>query len=225
MSNGKNCFWDGVKKQFLNSSKKDKQIIILNKESKKEEGIRLNMKNKKIIIIFCALFIFLIIGGYFLINYLRNDKEETVIEEYIPEEEISEEQSRQTIVSLYFQNNETKELEPEARLVDIKEILNDPYEKIVNLLIEGPKDETKEKIIPDNVKLLNTILEGDCITLDFSQEFLNYDKEDEKVKENLINSLVNTLTQLNEVNSIKILINGSENEEFKEVYMLEKVTS
>ena len=225
MSNGKNCFWDGVKKQFLNSSKKDKQIIILNKESKKEEGIRLNMKNKKIIIIFCALFIFLIIGGYFLINYLRNDKEETVIEEYIPEEEISEEQSRQTIVSLYFQNNETKELEPEARLVDIKEILNNPYEKIVNLLIEGPKDETKEKIIPDNVKLLNTILEGDCITLDFSQEFLNYDKEDEKVKENLINSLVNTLTQLNEVNSIKILINGSENEEFKEVYMLEKVTS
>ena len=225
MSNGKNCFWDGVKKQFLNSSKKDKQIIILNKESKKEEGIRLNMKNKKIIIIFCTLFIFLIIGGYFLINYLRNDKEETVIEEYIPEEEISEEQSRQTIVSLYFQNNETKELEPEARLVDIKEILNNPYEKIVNLLIEGPKDETKEKIIPDNVKLLNTILEGDCITLDFSQEFLNYDKEDEKVKENLINSLVNTLTQLNEVNSIKILINGSENEEFKEVYMLEKVTS
>ena len=225
MSNGKNCFWDGVKKQFLNSSKKDKQIIILNKESKKEEGIRLNMKNKKIIIIFCALFIFLIIGGYFLINYLRNDKEETVIEEYIPEEEISEEQSRQTIVSLYFQNKETKELEPEARLVDIKEILNNPYEKIVNLLIEGPKDETKEKIIPDNVKLLNTILEGDCITLDFSQEFLNYDKEDEKVKENLINSLVNTLTQLNEVNSIKILINGSENEEFKEVYMLEKVTS
>ena len=225
MSNGKNCFGDGVKKQFLNSSKKDKQIIILNKESKKEEGIRLNMKNKKIIIIFCALFIFLIIGGYFLINYLRNDKEETVIEEYIPEEEISEEQSRQTIVSLYFQNKETKELEPEARLVDIKEILNNPYEKIVNLLIEGPKDETKEKIIPDNVKLLNTILEGDCITLDFSQEFLNYDKEDEKVKENLINSLVNTLTQLNEVNSIKILINGSENEEFKEVYMLEKVTS
>ena len=225
MSNGKNCFWDGVKKQFLNSSKKDKQIIILNKESKKEEGIRLNMKNKKIIIIFCTLFIFLIIGGYFLINYLRNDKEETVIEEYIPEEEISEEQSRQTIVSLYFQNKETKELEPEARLVDIKEILNNPYEKIVNLLIEGPKDETKEKIIPDNVKLLNTILEGDCITLDFSQEFLNYDKEDEKVKENIINSLVNTLTQLNEVNSIKILINGSENEEFKEVYMLEKVTS
>ena len=57
------------------------------------------------------------------------------------------------------------------------------------------------------------------------QEFLNYNKEDENVKENLINSLVNTLTQLNEVNSIKILINGAENEEFNEIYTLEKSIS
>ena len=36
---------------------------------------------------------------------------------------------RQTIVSLYFPSKETKELVPEARLVDIKEIINvDDYE-------------------------------------------------------------------------------------------------
>ena len=188
------------------------------------------MKNKKIIIIFSVIFIILVVVGYFLINYLRKKSEEQnntgeIMEEYTPEEEITEEQLRQTIVSLYFQNKETKELEPEARLVDIKEILNTPYDKIVNLLIEGPKDETKEKIIPDNTKLLKTSIEGDCLTLDFSQEFLNYNKEDEKAKENLINSLVNTLTQLNEVNSIKILINGAENEEFNETYTLDKITS
>ena len=188
------------------------------------------MKNKKIIIIFSVIFIILVVVGYFLINYLRQKSEEQnntgeIVEEYTPEEEITEEQLRQTIVSLYFQNKETKELEPEARLVDIKEILNTPYDKIVNLLIEGPKDETKEKIIPDNTKLLKTSIEGDCLTLDFSQEFLNYNKEDEKAKENLINSLVNTLTQLNEVNNIKILINGAENEEFNETYTLDKITS
>ena len=185
------------------------------------------MKNKKIIIIFSILLIILVVGGYFLINYLRKNKtkEQQIVEEYTPQEEISEEQSRQTIVSLYFPNKETKELEPEARLVDIKEILENPYEKIVNLLIEGPKDEGKERIIPENTKLLSTQLEGDCLTLTFSSDFLNYDKTDEKAKENLINSIVNTLTQLNEVNSIKILIDGAQNEEFNEVYTIQKLTS
>ena len=68
-------------------------------------------------------------------------------------------------------------------------------------------------------------IEEDCLTLDFSSDFLNYDKTDEKSKENLINSLVNTLTQLNEVNSIKILIDGSENEEFSEIYTVQNLTS
>lgn len=185
------------------------------------------MKNKKIIIIFSILLIILVIGGYFLISYLRKDKQDDkqIVEEYTPQEEISEDQLRQTIVSLYFPNKETKELEPEARLVDIKEILENPYDKLVNLLIQGPKDENKEKIIPENTKLLSTSLEGDCITLDFSSDFLNYDKTAETTRGNLINSLVNTLTQLNEINSIKILIDGNENEDFNEVYTIQKVTS
>ena len=185
------------------------------------------MKNKKIIIIFLILFIILIIGGYFLINYLKkvNVKDQTIVEEYTPEEEISEDQLRQTIVSLYFPNKETNELEPEARLIDIKEILEKPYEKMVNLLIQGPKDEGKVKIIPENTKLLSSQLEGDCLTLDFSSDFLNYDKTDEKTKKNLINSIVNTLTQLNEVNSLKILIDGNENEEFSEIYKVQELTS
>ena len=187
------------------------------------------MKNKKIIIIFSILFIILVVGGYFLINYLKNkeneeENNEQIVEEYTPEEEITEEQLRQTIVSLYFPNKETKELEPEARMVDIKEILNIPYDKIVNLLIEGPKDENKEKVIPDNTKLLKTSLEEDILTLDFSQEILNYDKTNEKAKKNLITSLLNTLVQLNEVNGIKILVNWNENEEFKDVYTIENIT-
>ena len=110
---------------------------------------------------------------------------------------------------------------PEARLVDIKEIMNTPYDKLVNLLIEGPKNEKYTKLIPDNTKLNQTYLEKDMLYLDFSNEFLNYDKEATNMKENIINSLVKTLTQLTEVNSIKILIDGEENVEFNEVYKLE----
>lgn len=178
--------------------------------------------NKKIIVIFTILLVVILVGGYFIINYFKDQQEETVVEEYIPEEEITEEQNRQTIVSLYFLEKETNELAPEARLVDIKEIMNTPYDKLVNMLIEGPKNEKYMKLIPENTKLNQTYKEKDIVYLDFSSEFLNYDKEDVTAKKNMIDSLVKTLTQLTEVNSVKILIDGEENEEFNEVYKVEK---
>ena len=184
------------------------------------------MKNKKIIIIFTVALIIVLVGGFFAIKYLKQkqEKETTKIEEYTPQEEISEEQLRQTIVSLYFISKETKELEPEARLIDIKEIINDPCDKLINLLIEGPKNEKQERLIPENTKLLKTYMEQDCVTLDFSAEFLNYDKTNEKSKENMINSIVKTLTQLTEVNKVKILINGEQNTEFSETYEIKNNT-
>ena len=99
------------------------------------------MKNKKIGLIFFMILIIILVGGYFGIRYVKNKEETTTVEEYIPQEEITEDQVRQTIVSLYFPSKETNELNPEARLIDIKEIINNPYEKLINLLIEGPKNE------------------------------------------------------------------------------------
>ncbi len=176
------------------------------------------MKNKKIGIIFFTAFIILLIGGFFAIRYVKNKEKETVVEEYVPEEEITEEQVRQTIVSLYFPNKETNELNPEARLIDIKEIMNNAQEKLISLLVEGPKNEKNKKVIPEGTKLNKSYFEGDCVVLDFSSEFLNYNKEEEKAKENLMDCIVNTLTELTEVNKVKILVNGNENAEFNEVY-------
>ena len=180
------------------------------------------MKNKKILLIFTILLVIILLGGFLVIKYVKGKQTQTTVEEYIPEEEITEDQLRQTNVSLYFQSKETKEILPEARLVDIKEIINDPCDKLVNLLIEGPKSEKLERIIPENTKLLKTYMEGDCVVIDLSADFLNYNKEDIKIKENMIKSLVNTLTELTEVNSVKILIDGNMNEEFKDVYVREK---
>ena len=179
------------------------------------------MKSKKIVIIFSCLLIVILIGGYFTIKYVKNKKDEdNITDEYTPQEEISDEQERQTIVSLYFQSKESKKLVPEARLIDIKEIINDPCDKLVQLLIEGPKNEKEEGIIPENTKLNKSYMDDDCVILDFSNDLLNYNKNDEKGKDNLINSLVNTLTQLTEVNRVKILIDGNENEEFNETYSI-----
>lgn len=176
------------------------------------------MKGKKIGIIFLIILVVILVGGYFGIKYVENKKEETIVEEYIPQEEIADNQVRQTIVSLYFPSKETNELNPEARLMDIKEIISNPYEKLINLLIEGPKNDKNKKVIPENTTLNKIYLEQDCVVLDFSSEFLNYSKENEKEKLNVINSIVNTLTELTEVNHVKILIDGNQNEEFKEIY-------
>lgn len=173
------------------------------------------MKNKKIGIIFFIILIIILIAGYFGIQYVKNKEEETTVEEYIPEEEITEEQVRQTIVSLYFPNKENNTINPEARLIDIKEIINNAHEKLINLLIEGPKNEKNKKIMPEGTILNKSYLEDDCVVLDFSNEILNYEKEE---KDNLINCIVNTLTELTEVNKVKILIDGNDNEEFNEIY-------
>jgi len=174
------------------------------------------MKNKKIIMIFLIILIIILLGGYFAIKYVKEKQEETISDEYIPEEEITDEQFRQTIVSLYFPSKENDKLIPEARLVDIREIINNPYEKLFYLLLEGPKTDKAKKIIPENTKVLKTYMEYDCLVLDLSKEFLNYNKETEK--DNLINSIVDTMTELTEVNKVKILIEGNETEDFKEVY-------
>ena len=157
------------------------------------------MKNKKIIIIFTILLVIILIGGIWGIKYVKSKNQETIIEEYTPEEEITSEQSRQTIVSLYFQEKESKQLVPEARLVDIKELINNPYEKMMNLLIEGPKNDKLEKNIPEGTKILRIYMENDCLVIDVSSEFLNYDKNDKKLKDNMVKSIVNTMTELTEV--------------------------
>ena len=177
------------------------------------------MNRKKIIIIFGALLIVIAIAGILIIKNMKNDEEqETIIEEYTPEAEITEEQARNTIVSLYFPSKEKHEITPEARLVDIKEIINTPYEKLLNMLTEGPKNDKLERIIPEGTKVLKTYMEDDVLVIDLSKDFLNYDMENENTKSNMIKCIVNTLTELTEVNKVQILIEGNKNDQFNEIY-------
>lgn len=176
------------------------------------------MKNKKVIISFVLLVCIILLVGIFAIKHIKSKKQNEIQEEYIPEEEISEEQFRETIVSLYFPDKETNTLKPEGRMVNVKELIQSPYNILIELLISGPKNEKLKSIVPESTKLLNASITGEVLTLDFSNELLNYDKEDEKTKENLTKSIVNTMTELTEVNKVKILVNGQENDEFPNEY-------
>ena len=180
------------------------------------------MDKNKLRIIVGILIILIVVGGFFAIRMAKNSSQETSIgEEYTPQEEITEEQERMASVNIYFPNKEKNKLEIETKLVDIREMMNIPYEKIFNLLKAGPKKDNLEKIIPKNTKVLKTYLDKDCLVLDLSKDFLNYDMEKENAKNNLINSIVYSLTELNEVNSVKFLIEGKEDEQFNQIYTRE----
>lgn len=170
----------------------------------------LDWKRIIIILVFIILIIGIITGVYFVVKNKNNEE----ITEYTPQEEISEEQMRQTMVSLYFKNDNG--LIPEARLIDVKELINNPYEKILNMLIQGPKNENLKKTIPEGTKINKIEKEGENLVIDFSLEFVEKHIGGEIEEKLTIQSIVKTVTELTEINGIKIKINGEENKEFKD---------
>jgi len=171
------------------------------------------MKKKKILF---AIIIILIIVSVLL--YTKFTKKEKIAEtEITPLEEMTEEQERQTIISLYYTNTETKTLMPEARVIDVKKLLENPYKMLVELLIEKPKNEKLESSIPEGTKVNNAVLKNNTVELDLSKEFIENQNGDAEKASLSIYSIVNTLTELNEVNSVKILIDGEENKKFNNI--------
>jgi len=175
----------------------------------------MKIKNKLLLVIFTLI----IIGG--IIFMIINHKNTTMnlsskITEYIPQEEISDVQMRETMISLYYLNTKTEELKSEGKLINATELIKNPYKTIVELLISGPTNPDLQNIFPKNTKILDAHIDKNCVTLNFSNELTNYKNDVQKY--NIINSLLNTLSVLNEVNSIKIVINNKSVESFDEEY-------
>lgn len=160
------------------------------------------LKNKKyLLFLFIILILFILILGIFKINNNKN-----IETEMQPEEEISEEQYRQTMVLLYFINSKTGEIENETRLVDVKILINNPYETLINMLIDGAKKENLFSYIPKNTKINKIELKNNILIIEFSNEFLEINNS--KNKEKIINIIEKTLKELLEINNIEIICNG-----------------
>lgn len=173
------------------------------------------MKRKKLIAI--ITFLLILILAFFVYKNISIEKNKDEYQDYTPQEEISEEQSRQTKVTLYFENIDTGELETEIKVMDANILINNPEEELINLLIKGPQSSNLKKLIPDGTVLHDIKIEKSCAIINVSNEFLNYENEENKLK--IINSIVNTLTNLKEIKSIKFLVNGEQNEKLPDVYV------
>ena len=162
---------------------------------------------KKIIIfIVCRIFCIFIL---FLTFKNKNEVKNTNLSnEYIPEEEISTSQNRTTIITLYFLNPKNSEIIPEARGIDVKEIMNNPYEKILEMLMEGSVDNQIGKTIPEGTKVNSVKLEGSELIIDFDNGFVLNDKNNSEIQDKIVESIEVTFLQLKEISSVTILVNG-----------------
>lgn len=80
----------------------------------------------------------------------------------------------------------------------------------MNLLIEGPKSEKLQSTIPETTKVNKIELKENVLWIDLSKEFIQNHKTGAEAESRTIYSIVNTMTQLNEVEAVKFVIDGKE---------------
>ncbi len=165
---------------------------------------------KKIIITILIIIIAVILIACCVSTEVENNVEN--ITEIQPEPEISEEETRQTTINLYFEDKISGIIAKEQRKVDSKELIDAPYEYVLKLLIEGPKIDDLNNPIPEGTKINSVNLEKGVLYVDLSPEFLNASGT------NAIYSIVNTMTEFTEINGVKFTINGETKDGLKEIF-------
>lgn len=162
---------------------------------------------KKIIYFVAILMCVLLVIFAILKNTKQVDLETTMIE-YTPEQEITDSQNRMTIVSLYYWDPASEKLVPEARNIDVKDLVDDPYRKILDMLLQGSENATIGKTIPDGTCVNSVKLEGNNLIIDFNDNFISDREVNSEEQLHIIYSVVDTFLELKEVNSVSFLING-----------------
>lgn len=180
--------------------------------------------NKKIkVIIFILLGICLLFVSVNIFSEDDSFEEESeniakneIMNEYTPLEEITEEQNRQTVVKLFYNDKNTGEIKSEERRIDSKNLLEEPYKYLVELLIQKPENTALESCIPEGTRVISANMKGNILELNLSKEFIENHKGTKEEEEKTIKSIVNTVTELNEVDGVKFLIDGKEDKAFKD---------
>ena len=167
--------------------------------------------------IFIGIFLLIAVLGlvYMIVIHTVFNKNEEIINEYIPEVEISDSEMRKTLVTLYF-IDDNENIKSEDRLIDSKELLRNPYIALIGMLLEGPTDQNLKSLIPVGTKVIDAKLNKNCVIVNLSQEFVDGATGDVYQKCKMIYMIVNTLTELNEVQSVKFLIDGEKVQGFDE---------
>lgn len=121
-------------------------------------------------------------------------------------------------VTLYYPNSSLNRLD--SKDIEIKNITNSLETEILERLIEEIDYDNMINLIPEGTKVLSVDVSDQIAYINFSKEIIkkNITGEEEAL---LIYSIVNTMTELDSVNSVQLLINGERKEIFSNYYSIE----
>jgi spore germination protein GerM len=170
-----------------------------------------NFKINKKVMIICIISILVIIFSAMNLSteIVQNVDNNTEIE---PQEEIAE-QKEETEVKLYYVDKTSGVITPEIRKIEAKTLIDKPYIKILEMLVEGPQSENLTTEIPKETKINSAELTKGVLKIDISDDFLNTKGT------NAIYQIVDTMTELNEVEGVKLTFNGKVQENLQSEFI------
>lgn len=130
------------------------------------------------------------------------DEEETEYKEETEDEEETE--TSELTINVYYSDAMGEYLVGEARVVSSE----NKYVDALNELMKLPVDGSLYRLVPDSTKVNSVVVEEGLAKVDFSKEFIENKITSDTEDNLLIYSIVNTLTEFSEVNSVSFYIDG-----------------
>ena len=128
-------------------------------------------------------------------------------------------------VHLYFAGTDNSKLRMEVRYIPISEAarsVNHLAAIIVEELIKGPKGTGLKATIPEGTKLLPpVIIDSGVATVNLSKEFIEKHPGGQNAERMTIYSIVNSLTELKDVEKVSFLIEGQKKKDLKGSFALD----
>ncbi|MGB3346401.1 MAG: GerMN domain-containing protein [Candidatus Humimicrobiia bacterium] len=123
--------------------------------------------------------------------------EETTTEE-------TQEKPAEITILIYFSDDQAEYMKGEYRTISN----DDPVKNAVNELLKGPNSANLYALIPEGTKLLNAEIKNNIAYVDFSTDILEGVAGGSTLQRFIIYTIVNTLTEIDEVDAVQILIDG-----------------
>lgn len=139
-------------------------------------------------------------------SMVMDEEEAAVLNEKVP-------------ICLYFSDEQQTKLVREIRYVDINEAKKGAAtlaSAIVKELTTGPKASGLKTVLPEGTSLRGPVkIDGRVAVVDLTKEFIDNHPGGKTLEELTVYSIVNSLTELKEIERVKIVINGKETKTFK----------
>ena len=175
------------------------------------------MNKKKLAVFIVAI---LAIVSLAVVGAIAKQEEKKKVETSVQEvekntEEQVSEQEKTVEVVLYFSGEDAMKLRTEKRMVNYETYKQNPQKVIIEELIKGPLASNLYSIIPNGTKLLSAEVKDRKVIVDLSKEFVDNHVGGSSGEIITIYGIVNSLTELKDIDSVEFKVEGESREEFK----------